>query len=76
MEATPRSGNGESLAELLASFFARFAAATQRWLNMRECCDVRASTWCGGWSYRPWGKAYMAGKLARESSHSRIRVKL
>ncbi|KAK9905558.1 hypothetical protein WJX75_002111 [Coccomyxa subellipsoidea] len=59
-EATPRSGNSESLAELLASFFARFAAATQRWLNLRECCDVRASTWCGSWSYRPWGKAYMA----------------
>ncbi|EIE23385.1 hypothetical protein COCSUDRAFT_41642 [Coccomyxa subellipsoidea C-169] len=59
-EATPRSGNDESVAELLASFFARFAAATTRWQRAPECCDVRASTWCGAWSYRPWAKAYMA----------------
>ena len=57
----PPSQNTESLAELLASFFVHFHAATRLWLEKRTARNVRASTWCGKWSYRRWEKRYMAG---------------
>lgn len=61
-EAAPRSSNQETLAELLASFFAHFAAAAARWRASDGSCDVRASTWCGAWTQGSWLKSYMAGQ--------------
>lgn len=66
-DAAPRSSNRETLAELLASFFAHFSAAAARWLVSNGACDVRASTWCGAWTQGSWAKSYMAGQSLTSS---------
>ena len=61
-EAAPQSSNKETLAELLASFFAHFAVAIAQWRLSNGACDVRASTWWGAWTQGSWLKSYMAGQ--------------
>jgi hypothetical protein len=52
-EAEPAPGNGEGLAQLLGSFFARWAAALRLWqAGEGGCRDVRASPWRGSWHYK------------------------
>ena len=45
----------------MGSFFSRFHAALVTWQHRDLSASVRASTWCGQWSYGQWEKNYIAG---------------
>ena len=57
----PASQNRHGLAQLMGSFFSRFHAALATWQHRDLSASVRASTWCGRWSYGRWEKSYIAG---------------
>ncbi|CAK0787781.1 hypothetical protein CVIRNUC_011003 [Coccomyxa viridis] len=56
----PASQNRHGLAQLMGSFFSRFHAALLTWQHRDLSASVRASTWCGQWSYGQWEKSYIA----------------
>ena len=55
------SQNRQGLAQLMAGFFSRFHAALLVWRDGEQAACVRASTWCGKWSFGHWEKSYVAG---------------
>ena len=65
-ETRPVSSNAQGLAQLMSAFFNCFHAALLVWRDDEEAASVRASTWCGRWSYGHWEKTYVAGR-ARSS---------
>ena len=60
-EGYEASRNNQGLAQLMGGFFNRFHAALLMWRNDEEAASIRASTWCGRWSYGQWDKTYVAG---------------
>lgn len=55
------SQNRQGLAQLMSAFFNRFHAALVVWRDDEHAASVRASTWCGRWSFGHWEKNYIAG---------------
>ena len=58
------SSNRQGLAQLMSGFFNRFHAALLMWRNDEAAASVRASAWCGRWSFGRWEKNYVAGSAA------------
>ena len=55
------SQNRQGLAQLMSAFFNRYHAALLMWRDDEHAASVRASTWCGRWSFGHWEKNYIVG---------------
>ena len=65
------SSNRQGLAQLMSGFFNRFHAAMLMWRTDEAAASVRASAWCGRWSYGYWAKTYVAGSALALSTPGR-----